>query len=357
MEYRYLHKNGHIVWVLDQAALLTRDGSGRPKLFQGVMMDITDRKEAQSLVRETALRYRSLAEQVNAIIYVTDLSRRQTMYVGPQLETMLGHTTDDWRTIEGWLSCVHPDDREHVTNVLRHVGETAEPYVLEYRVLHKDGSVRWLRDQGSAVSRDAAGRPIEIQGLLIDITSTRRAEQEREEAAALYRSLIEQIPAATYIELPGSAPGQTHLVYLSPQIEAIFGRTAEDLLADPEHFAKMLHPEDRERVLAADDEASRTGEPFDAEFRIVRPDGTIARVHSRAALVNGEDGTPLFWHGVTIDVTAQRETEAALRELEARVLLLSDPDELHDSPGPRGTLDGERTAQGRGASSRRRSGR
>jgi PAS domain S-box-containing protein len=312
MEYRYLHKDGRIVWVLDQAALLTRDGRGRPKLFQGVMMDITDRKEAQSLVRETELRYRSLAEQVNAIIYVTDLSRRETTYISPQLATMLGYTLDDWHTIEGRLSSVHADDRDHVRNAFRHVAESAEPYVLEYRVLHKDGSVHWVRDQGSAVSHDAAGRPIELQGLLIDVTSTRRAQQDSEEAAALYRTLVEQIPAATYIELAGSSPDDVHLAYLSPQIEAIFGRTREDLLADPGHFARCS-TRGSGQVLALvwrdARRAVRRRVPDRAARRHRRP-----RSQPRRS-VRSDDGTPLFWHGVAIDVTAQRETEAALLEL------------------------------------------
>ncbi len=61
-----------------------------------------------------------------------------------------------------------------------------------------------------------------------------------------------------------------------------------------------------------------TGEPFDEEFRIVRPDGKEAWLHSRATLVRDDDGTPVFWHGVALDVSAQRRTEESLRELEQR---------------------------------------
>jgi PAS domain S-box-containing protein len=84
-------------------------------------------------------------------------------------------------------------------------------------------------------------------------------------------------------------------------------------MADPRHFADALHPDDRERALAADDHSGATGEPFDEEFRIVRPDGSFTRVHSWATLVRDDDGTPLFWHGITIDVTAQRDTDGSER--------------------------------------------
>jgi PAS domain S-box-containing protein len=186
-----------------------------------------------------------------------------------------------------------------------------EPFEIEYRILRRDGVVRWVRAQGAVVLRDASGRAKEYQGVVLDVTSSRQAQEKRLEAMALYRTLVEQIPAAAYIELANQPPGEVHLAYISPQAAAIFGRSAEELVADPRHFADALHPDDRERALAADARAGATGEPFDEEFRIVRPDGSWSRVHSWATLVRDDDGTPLFWHGITIDVTAQRPAEGS----------------------------------------------
>ncbi len=259
MEYRYLHKDGHIVWVLDQAVLVSRGADGRPALFQGLMTDITERKEAEALAHESDLRYRSLAEQVPAITWVFDPVSARTTYVSPQLTTMLGYEPEEWGTIERWLETVHPGDRERMRRFAAGVVGSNEGFEVEYRVLRRDGTVRWLQARGAVLSRDASGRVKEFQGLVVDVTSTRHAHEEQLEASALYRSLVEQIPAATYIELAGSSADDVHLSYLSPQIEGIFGRSAEDLLADPGHFAKLLHPDDRERVLRADDRSRRDG--------------------------------------------------------------------------------------------------
>lgn len=322
MEFRYLHKDGHIVWVQDEAVLLSRDESGRPALFQGVMLDITARREAEAKAAQSELRYRSLAEQVPAITYVVDLGEDGTgdevTYVSPQLTSMLGYTHEDWSTTRGWLATVHPDDRERVMELAGKAHEKGGPYTMEYRILHRDGSVRWARDQGGVLSRDDLGRPRELQGLVIDVTSARRAEMDREEAEARYRSLVEQMPAITYIEIPTEDPSRSHFAYLSPQVERILGRSADDLIADPEHLAKMLHPDDRERVIAENARSDATGEPFDAEFRVVRDDGEIVWLHSRATLVRDDRGKPLFWHGVAQDVSAQRRTEASLRDLQER---------------------------------------
>jgi PAS domain S-box-containing protein len=320
MEYRYLHKDGHVVWVLDEAVLLSQNEDGKPELFQGVMIDLTERKQAEDKAWQSEQRFRALAEHSPAITYVVDFTTGvpggEVTYVSPQLTTVLGYTHEDWR--KDWLDSIHPDDYERVVDLVRHVAETGEPYAVEYRVLHRDGTVRWVRDHGTVLSRDALGRPREIQGLLIDATAATRAEQERDEAEVRYRALVEQIPAVTYVEIPGDDANEVRFAYLSPQAERIFGTPVEALISDPGHFRRMLHPDDRDRVLAANARCDETGEPFDEEYRILRPDGVQVWLHSRATLVRDDEGTPAFWHGVALDVSAQRRTEESLRELEDR---------------------------------------
>lgn len=324
MEYRYLHKDGHIVWVLDEAVLLSRDGDGRPELFQGVMLDVTARKEAEAKASQSELRFRALAEQAPAITYVADLSEGtpgRVTYVSPQLTAVLGYAAEEWE--RDWISTVHPDDRDRVTEAVARIAETGEPYDEGYRIMHRDGSTRWVRDYGTVVSHDPLGRPFEIQGLVVDTTATQRADQERREAEARYRALVEQMPAISYIELPGNDPSEASFTYLSPQAERIFGVSAEVLINDPGHFGRMLHPDDRERVLAANADSEATGEPFDEEFRVVRDDGVVVWLHSRATLIHDDSGNPMFWHGVALDVTPQRNAEASLRDLEERYRMLA----------------------------------
>jgi PAS domain S-box-containing protein len=185
-------------------------------------------------------------------------------------------------------------------------------------MLHRDGTVRWVRDHGTVLSREPSGRPKELQGLLLDITAAKRAEQERDQAEVRYRALVEQMPALTYVEIPNYQPDEVRFAYLSPQAERILGVSVSDLVADPGHFGRMLHPDDRDRVLLANAHAEETGEPFDEEYRVVRPDGDIVWLHSRATLVRDDEGRAMFWHGVALDVTAQRLTELSLRDLEDR---------------------------------------
>ncbi len=323
IEYRYLHRDGHIVWVLDEAVLLTRDGRGRPKTFQGVMVDITARKEAETQASESESRLRTFAEQLGAIPYLhlvrSGGGHRPLPFTETQIQRVLGYTPEEWRSRERfWVEVIHPEDRERVLRELQRSEETGEPRRLEYRLLAKDGRTVWVRDEARLIDRDEAGRPSAFQGLLIDVTARREAEEALREAELRYRTIVEQIPAITYIEVLSLDPGRTQLVHLSPQTEQIVGYPPGELVGLPGHLWSLVHPEDRERVLSEKERCQKTGEPFDLEFRVVARGGRTVWLHAKAALVRDLDGRPRFRHGVALDVTDRRRAQEDLRRLERR---------------------------------------
>jgi PAS domain S-box-containing protein len=195
---------------------------------------------------------------------------------------------------------------------------TGEPFDEEFRRLTKDGQIRWMHDRAVLV-RDDDGAPRFWHGVTIDITDRKEAERNLRLLEERYRTLVEQIPAVTFIETPGAPPDETWFTYLSPQAEDIFGFTSDELRANPTRLGELVHPEDRERVHAANAHAEETGETFNEEFRIVRPDGQIVWLDSRAVLVRDDEGRPRFWQGVAIDVTAHRELESRYRDLAGMV--------------------------------------
>jgi PAS domain S-box-containing protein len=167
--------------------------------------------------------------------------------------------------------------------------------------------------------RDDEGTPRFWHGVTIDITDRKEAERSLRLLEERYRNLVEQIPAVTFIETPGGPPDKTWFTYLSPQAEEIFGLSSEDLMANPDHLGELVHPEDRERVYAANAHCEATGEPFNEEFRIVRPDGRVVWLDSRAVVVRDEEGRPKYWQGVAVDVTAHRELETRYRDLAGKL--------------------------------------
>jgi diguanylate cyclase (GGDEF)-like protein/PAS domain S-box-containing protein len=135
-------------------------------------------------------------------------------------------------------------------------------------------------------------------------------ERQLEDPEARYRALIEHVPAVTYVQVVDRADSAVHV---SPQVEAMLGYGPEEWLVDREFFIKLLHPDDRERVLAENLRANQSGEPFDLEYRLIARDGRTMWVRDEAVLVRDETDRPVYWQGVMIDVTERNALEERLR--------------------------------------------
>jgi PAS domain S-box-containing protein len=105
---------------------------------------------------------------------------------------------------------------------------------------------------------------------------------------------------------------------MSPQYEAMFGYPPETEILDEEAWLRMLHPEDRERVLAEELRTDETGEPFRIEYRQVARDGRVVWVRDEATLIRDEYGNSLYWLGVQYDITEQKRAEEEFRRSEER---------------------------------------
>ena len=154
--------------------------------------------------------------------------------------------------------------------------------------------------------------------LVRDISGRREAEEKIRETEARYRTLVEQIPAVTYIQEPIESENPKAITYMSPQYEAMLGYPANAEMVDEEHWLKTLHPEDRERVLAEEVRTDETGEPYRVEYRLIARDGSVVWVHDEAELVRDGEGEPLYWLGVQYDITERKRTEEELRRSEER---------------------------------------
>ncbi|HEX5437615.1 MAG TPA: PAS domain S-box protein [Gemmatimonadaceae bacterium] len=143
-----------------------------------VVHEVTDRTRAEAALAEAETQYRSLVESLPGIVYVADPQPPyETIYVSPAIETLLGYTLDEWlANPDSWTRCLHPDDRARVLGQTKAAQLTGRHNVYEYRMIARDGSVRWFHDQGRFV-RNAAGRPTLWQGVMIEITERKQAEE------------------------------------------------------------------------------------------------------------------------------------------------------------------------------------
>ena len=276
-------------------------------------------------VRESEERFRALIQNASDVLTLLEVDGT-VLYESPSVERMLGYSPEEMFG-KNAFDYIHPDDLEEVLGAFsRMLADPGFSPSVEYRFRHKDGSWCYLESIGSNLLDDPRVEELVINSR--DITERKRWETKLREAEERYRSLIETIPAITYVaELDrNSTP-----IYLSPQYEAILGFTAEDRLSTPDLWVRRLHPEDRERVLAANDLGNATGEPFDEEYRIVARDGHVVWLHDASVVLRDAEGHPAYRQGVMYDITERRQTEEALHasELRMRTVIEQSPLGIH----------------------------
>jgi PAS domain S-box-containing protein len=311
-EYRYLAKDGRVVWVVDRATLLTRTEDGEPFLFQGVMIDVTAQKEAERKAVRAEERFRELAEEGPVVPYsfrvdhAHDPPAIEVDYVSPQAAALLGLPPTVHGGMEGWLSAVHPHDRELFVAQAEENLAGGAPWVFEYRTIDASGTVHCLEDRGSCVARDEHGRPVRFVGVLSDVTARRLREEAADAERATLRAMTENLPAVPWAGSIDTATGGMRLAYVGPQVRELLGVTPEELLGNAEPLSGWIHPEDRARAAAARRAAAEAEAGIShVEYRVVRRDGSVRWVRAITQRSTAPGETPQIWNGLMIDVTSE----------------------------------------------------
>ncbi|HYG72145.1 MAG TPA: PAS domain-containing protein, partial [Actinomycetota bacterium] len=183
----------------------------------------------------------------------------------------------------------------------------------EYRMIARDGSIHWFRDEAIHVEDPASGVAL-WQGVMLDISEAKLASDHHAETEAKYRALVEQLPAVVYL---GEYGDDGDWLYISPHIETILGYTPEEWLAHPAPMGQLTHPDDLDRARAEEERSLRNGTPYRAEYRMRARDGRWVWILDEASVVRDDHGNPLCLQGLMYDITERKEAEERLVALDA----------------------------------------
>jgi PAS domain S-box-containing protein len=291
----------------------------------GVAISLLQRRRARTERHrrsETEAKYQAMIEQVPAVAYAWDPAHRPgtapAEYISPQIEGLMGYSAQQWlEDPELWGRRVHPDDLDRVLSTWNEAVERGGRFMAEYRIRTADDREIWLRDEATPVTDDGVTR---YRGVMYDVTSERHTQQALRSAEERYRSLVEQLPAVTYRSDVQDRVEGDRIDYVSPRVLELTGFAPEEW-ASPGFWESRIHEADRPEVVAEARRTDRTGEPFDAEYRLVRKDGSIIWVHDSSSVVHRGDDRAI-WQGLIQDVTERKDAESRLREAEERYRLL-----------------------------------
>lgn len=194
--------------VRERGEVAEPEGGGRP-LVVGTVQDITERVQAEDRLREAESRYRTLVDHTPAVTYVRSPTQGDVLtFVSPQVESLLGYSPEECLDTPGfWAGRLHPEDRDRVRAEEAVGGEGGRPFGMEYRLVARDGSTVWVRDEVVPV-RDGADRFGYLQGVLIDISERKAAEAEPEPRTAV-DALTGLLDRAAFLDRVGGAIANT----------------------------------------------------------------------------------------------------------------------------------------------------
>ena len=294
--------------LIDSDSTLANElGDGLEALSSQVALSLESAALAEDLhQRQSEARFRSLIQNASDLILILSPDG-DVYYVSPSIQRILGRTPEE--AIDTTVSdLIHPDDKVRMLDTLSKCLEAPElTPKTELRFAHADGSWRHVELIGNNLLDEPT-----VSGVVFnarDITERERAKAKLQEAEAKYRSLVEQIPAVIYMD---DVDEINSARYRSPFIQEMLGYTPEEFHSGSVAWQDLLHPEDREQVLAENVRTNESGQPFRIEYRLIHRDGRVVWVRDEAMLIRDDAGKPLYWQGVFIDITERKELEAQL---------------------------------------------
>jgi PAS domain S-box-containing protein len=279
-------------------------------------LNITPHSRTEQTLRESENRYRAALTAGRMGSWETDFVTRTRAWSSEGMAlfglTLTGGRGQVGGDADEYIAALHPDDRHLVPGFHRLADET-DSFPAEYRIVKPDGTTLWLSGRGLVVARRPDGRAHRLVSIMADVTERRQAEEDlRIERERLAQALKAGQMGVYDLNM------KDDVLWWSPQTYAVFGVSADTFKPTRESVAALVHPDDREAFLRLRAEAIAQRRPFVHEFRVVRPNGSLAWIGHLGQAKYDDQGQAVRSFGVAVDITERKHAEHLLRDADRK---------------------------------------
>ncbi|TAF57123.1 MAG: PAS domain S-box protein [Oscillatoriales cyanobacterium] len=318
-EYRLLCYNSTYKWILSRGQALW-DASGKAVRIVGSITDITERKEAESALRESEARFQKLSGNVPGVIYRFVLRADGSFsfpYISPACREMFEREPEAVLQNAALITdLIHPDDRQNHDESVAVSAQTLQPWHWEGRFVLPSGQIRWFQIISRPEARENGD--IVFDGISIDVTNRKEAELALQESQQFVQKIADATPGILYLyDLE-----EQRNIYANSSMGTLLGYTFDEIKAmGSSLMTQLINPEDLPKILEYHSRFAeiKDGEIREIEYRMLAANGEWFWLQSRDTIFSrNSQGRSKVIIGFAQDITTRKQSEEALRQSEAR---------------------------------------
>jgi PAS domain S-box-containing protein len=194
-------RDGTVIWISEQA-IAVQDDQGQV-FYEGMVQDITARKLGQAALRDSEIRFRTLLNNIPGAFYRCAHDSTWTMkFLSDAIEEIVGYPASDFIQNKNriFASVIHPDDLDYMTQEVNQAILSDRPYVLEYRMVHANGSIRWVYEKGQAIFNDQEHLEY-LDGVIFDITDRKLTEDFLDRQTQVLEAIASGVDLSQVLDL------------------------------------------------------------------------------------------------------------------------------------------------------------
>ncbi len=314
IEYRIVRFNDELVrWVKAQCKVFF-DNDKNPVRFIGTILDITDAKLKEEVLRDNEERLRHAVDSGELGTYELDNDAGSIIF-SSRLAEIFGLDSSKPMTHQDLKNAIHPDDIS-IRNKAQVMAKETGTLFYEVRVVWRDGSIRWVRVNGK-VMNDDKGIALRTYGTVVDITDHKQSETILKQSEQELRLIADAIPHMVWVIDPDGT-----ISFINKQWADWTGLTLEEI--NNGAWQKNFHPDDVEKVALTWQHSIENNKEYSGEYRIKDRDGNYFWFMGTTTPMRNGEGRIIKWIGTSTNIDEQKKIQNALKEREEQFRQLAD---------------------------------